>query len=82
MFISEGERGPLFKVIVDGGREYVGNTPTYPWTQICIQSKSPGTRVSGPLVVTLIRAYYTLITHCVVLWVFRSASSIITLSYV
>ncbi|KAI8889467.1 hypothetical protein K501DRAFT_208490 [Backusella circina FSU 941] len=50
MKILAGEAGepPLFTVQV-GSTIFKGNTPTAPWTEACIKSKSSSTRVSGPL---------------------------------
>eukprot|EP01114_Cavostelium_apophysatum_P018149 TRINITY_DN5553_c0_g1_i1.p2 TRINITY_DN5553_c0_g1~~TRINITY_DN5553_c0_g1_i1.p2 ORF type:complete len:364 (+),score=71.64 TRINITY_DN5553_c0_g1_i1:28-1092(+) len=52
MEIKEGPpgKGPLFEVKEgENGPTYFGPTPTKPWTDICIKSRSSGTRVSGPL---------------------------------
>ncbi|KAI8061795.1 hypothetical protein BC940DRAFT_309776 [Gongronella butleri] len=52
MTIEEGApgEGPLFTVRVnDSQTVFKGPTPTAPWTDACIKSKSPSTRVSGPL---------------------------------
>lgn len=46
------DNGPLFVVYEEGKRgvkEYTGKTPTFPWTEVCKASYSPGTRISGPL---------------------------------
>ncbi|GAA5804638.1 hypothetical protein HPULCUR_010140 [Helicostylum pulchrum] len=48
MGISEGEDGPVFTVR-HKAVTWSGNTPTAPWTEACIKSKSSSTRVSGPL---------------------------------
>ncbi|KAI8967223.1 hypothetical protein BDF20DRAFT_917700 [Mycotypha africana] len=45
---KEGE-GPIFQV-QHKSKIWRGATPTAPWTEACIQSKSSSTRVSGPLV--------------------------------
>lgn len=51
MGISEGAEGeaPIFTV-QHNSTTWTGNTPTAPWTEACIKSKSSSTRVSGPLV--------------------------------
>lgn len=52
MEIKEGPpgKGPIFEVREDGSDEvFQGNTPTKPWTEVCLRSTSTGTRVSGPL---------------------------------
>lgn len=45
---KEGE-GPVFEVQLKT-TSWKGATPTAPWTEACIRSKSSSTRVSGPLV--------------------------------
>ncbi|GJD07930.1 hypothetical protein Gasu2_22530 [Galdieria sulphuraria] len=37
------------KQIPMSGKAYTGYAPTWPWTQACLKSKSPGRRISGPL---------------------------------
>lgn len=49
MGILAGEDGPVFTV-QHKSITWSGNTPTAPWTEACIKSKSSSTRVSGPLV--------------------------------
>lgn len=51
MGISKGADGqpPIFTVQLNS-TTWTGNTPTAPWTEACIKSKSSTTRVSGPLV--------------------------------
>lgn len=52
MEVKEGPpgNGPIFEVYEEGGSvRFQGNTPTKPWTEVCLRSKSVGTRVSGPL---------------------------------
>jgi hypothetical protein len=44
----EGE-GPIFTV-QHKSSVWTGVTPTAPWTEACMKSKSSTTRVSGPLV--------------------------------
>lgn len=44
----EGE-GPIFTV-QHKSKVWIGITPTAPWTEACLKSKSHTTRVSGPLV--------------------------------
>ena len=47
---DEDDMGPTFRVKDTGrGIVYEGKTPTQPWTKVCINSSSPGTRISGPL---------------------------------
>ncbi|KAI8047384.1 hypothetical protein BDF21DRAFT_209746 [Thamnidium elegans] len=48
MGITAGEDGPVFTV-QHKSITWSGNTPTAPWTEACIKSKSSSTRVSGPL---------------------------------
>ncbi|KAI9248742.1 hypothetical protein BY458DRAFT_445630, partial [Sporodiniella umbellata] len=49
MEISLGTDGePIFSVQV-GSTVFTGKTPTAPWTEACIKSRYPSTRVSGPL---------------------------------
>ncbi|KAI7891037.1 uncharacterized protein EV154DRAFT_421120, partial [Mucor mucedo] len=50
MGISAGAEGqaPVFTV-QHKSTIWTGNTPTAPWTEACIKSKSSSTRVSGPL---------------------------------
>ncbi|KAI9336044.1 hypothetical protein BD770DRAFT_401856 [Pilaira anomala] len=48
MGILAGEDGPVFTV-QHKSITWSGNTPTAPWTEACIRSKSSSTRVSGPL---------------------------------
>lgn len=51
MGISAGVEGeaPVFTV-QHNLTTWTGHTPTAPWTEACIKSKSSSTRVSGPLV--------------------------------
>ncbi|GJQ10643.1 hypothetical protein GpartN1_g2434.t1 [Galdieria partita] len=37
------------KQIPKSEKAYTGYAPTWPWTQACLKSKSPGRRISGPL---------------------------------
>ncbi|KAI7898483.1 uncharacterized protein BX663DRAFT_524909, partial [Cokeromyces recurvatus] len=44
------DSGPIFEVqLADKNIGWKGNTPTAPWTEACLKSKSSNTRVSGPL---------------------------------
>ncbi len=46
--IEEGETGPVFSVRdTVTGKEWRGETPTNPWTAVCI-SQNTGQRISGP----------------------------------
>jgi hypothetical protein len=49
--LEEHEEDELFQgnQIPMDGRAYTGYAPTWPWTQACLKSKSPGRRISGPL---------------------------------
>eukprot|EP00127_Corallochytrium_limacisporum_P000743 Clim_evm29s25 gene=Clim_evmTU29s25 len=50
MTIEDAGDGPLFAVTRMGSeRRWTGVNPTDPWTGACLASRSPGTRVSGPL---------------------------------
>eukprot|EP00958_Prasinococcus_capsulatus_P012620 scaffold1269_cov400-Prasinococcus_capsulatus_cf.AAC.2 len=50
MSIFPGVTGPVFRVQDEAtGRFWDGDSPTWPWTEACLVSKSPGTRISGPL---------------------------------
>ena len=50
MFIEAGLTGPIFRVQDDAsGKFWEGDSPTFPWTEACLVSNSPGTRISGPL---------------------------------
>ncbi|KAI1316170.1 hypothetical protein EDD11_010342 [Mortierella claussenii] len=49
MEIQEGPEGPLFIVESLSGKRYEGTSPTLPWTKVCLDSYSKGTRISGPL---------------------------------
>ncbi|KAG0359442.1 hypothetical protein BC939DRAFT_406884 [Gamsiella multidivaricata] len=49
MHIKEGPDGPIFIVESASGTVYEGNSPTLPWTKVCLDSYSKGTRISGPL---------------------------------
>lgn len=47
MEICLGDVGPVFKVTDDAnGDQYAGDSPTKPWTDVCIAKKA-GTRISG-----------------------------------
>lgn len=56
MLIEAGGAGPVFKVTQDPGftsqtaghKIFCGNSPTQPWTQVCIAHRT-GQRISGPL---------------------------------
>ncbi|KAJ3314934.1 hypothetical protein HDU76_002294 [Blyttiomyces sp. JEL0837] len=50
MLIEEGPEGPIFHVQPNDGPEFVGATPTGPWTDACIAlfGNTAKTRVSGP----------------------------------
>jgi hypothetical protein len=48
MSIEEGETGPVFCVQdTVSGKEWRGETPTNPWTAVCIHQNT-GQRISGP----------------------------------
>ncbi|KAF9437191.1 hypothetical protein BGZ76_001650 [Entomortierella beljakovae] len=49
MHIKEGPEGPLFVVESINGKVFEGTSPTLPWTKVCLDSYSKGTRISGPL---------------------------------
>ncbi|ORX96134.1 hypothetical protein K493DRAFT_21141 [Basidiobolus meristosporus CBS 931.73] len=50
MNIRSGDKGPIFEVAQVGTlQRWQGPTPTAPWTEACLTSRSKGTRVSGPL---------------------------------
>jgi len=50
MEIQATENGPCFTVKREiTGEIFKGITPTRPWTQVCMSSTSPKSRVSGPL---------------------------------
>lgn len=49
MRIQSGTKGPQFEVIdTVTGDNFVGTSPTNPWTEVCISLKT-GQRISGPL---------------------------------
>ena len=49
MWIEGGDLGPVFCVRDEAtGKVFSGNSPTAPWTQVCVWKKL-GTRISGPL---------------------------------
>ncbi|KAJ1674771.1 hypothetical protein EV182_002595 [Spiromyces aspiralis] len=50
MEIEKGEHGPIFIVSTENGnRRWSGDTPTKPWTKVCIALCNNKTRISGPL---------------------------------
>ncbi|KAK9819083.1 hypothetical protein WJX81_007711 [Elliptochloris bilobata] len=49
MAILAGDTGPVFQVVDEAsGRVFSGQTPTQPWTQVCL-AHNTGQRISGPL---------------------------------
>lgn len=50
MRIEKGEEGPVFVVRDGSGVSFRGDSPTKPWTDVCLKYTTTGTRVSGPLV--------------------------------
>ena len=47
MSIRAGDCGPIFRVVDDAtGCGYDGDSPTKPWTAVCV-AKKLGTRISG-----------------------------------
>ncbi|KAI9226902.1 MAG: hypothetical protein DHS80DRAFT_18034, partial [Piptocephalis tieghemiana] len=49
MRIEKGEEGPVFVVRDGSGVSFRGDSPTKPWTDVCLKYTTTGTRVSGPL---------------------------------